>query len=451
MINGETTLLVQTRRWQATNYFRAADGSTYKIAEEDARKFITSQYAESLYTEAAMPVMTLSGSYEVTPDEAAWLYINYNGEYVDANTDGQVYKGMESYELDGGLSMAFDVNPDYCMVKVTDAAEAVLYEGTLADLNTGFRTDTTQQVTVDVHAKWYEDPTRTYSGEIKYQFNTLVTAPAEFWLGMNAVDAGKFVAITVENVTRPEKIAFTSTMVGNPSPVFYPAGNNMAVGLLPVTTDIPTGTYTLSLSYGGASEDLVLNVNNEGKKVSSVNVDQSLINSFLTDAAVSAFETKAAELMAEGDSTRYFSGSFLEGVTGTLQRGFGRDIYLNGAAEPSYVSNGVDYAAAAGTDVAACNDGKVVFTGSLDHTGNIVVIEHGWGLKTWYYNLGSVDCAVGDTVAKGDRIGTAGHTGFACQTGAHICMSVGSTFVSPYDTWANSTKAGKVLIPLIEN
>lgn len=435
----------------ATNYFRAADGSTYKIAEDDARRFITSQYAESLYTEAAMPVMTLSGTYDVTPDEAAWLYINYNGEYVDANTEGQVYNGVESYELDGGLSMAFDVNPDYCMVKVTGAEEEVLYEGTLEDLNAGFRTDTTRQVAVDVHAKWYEDPTRTYSGEIKYRFNSLVTAPAEFWLGMNSVDAGKFVAITVENVTRPEKIGFTSTMVGNPSPVFYPAGNNMAVGLLPVTTDIPTGTYTLSLSYGGAAEDLVLNVNNEGKKVSSVTVDQSLINSFLSDAAVSAFETKAAELMAEGDSSRYFSGSFLEGVTGTLQRGFGRDIYLNGAAEPAFVSNGVDYAAAAGTDVAACNAGKVVFTGSLDHTGNIVVIEHGWGLKTWYYNLGSVDCAVGDMVAKGDKIGTAGHTGFACQTGAHICMSVGSTFVSPYDTWASSSKAAKVLIPLIEN
>lgn len=111
----------------------------------------------------------------------------------------------------------------------------------------------------------------------------------------------------------------------------------------------------------------------------------------------------------------------------------------------------MDYAAAAGTDVAACNDGKVVFAGNLDYTGYMVVIEHGWGLKTWYYNLGTVDCAVGDMVAKGDKIGTAGQTGFACQTGAHICMSVGSTFVSPYDTWASSSKAGKVIIPLIEN
>jgi len=435
----------------ATNYFRAADGTTYKIAEDDTKTFITSQYAESLYTEAAMPVMTLSGTYDVTPDEAAWLYINYNGEYVDAETAGLVYDGLESYELDGGLSLSFDMEPDYCMVRVTDADEAVLFDGALADLAAGFRTDTTKQVTVNVHAKWYEDPTRTYSGEIRYTFNSLVTAPAEFWLGMDSVDAGKFVAITAENITNPSKISFTSTMVGNPAPVFYPAGNNLAVGLLPVTTDIPSGTYTLTLSYGGASENLVLNVINEGKKTSYVDLAQSVIDAYLTDAAVSAFETKAAELMAEGSDERYFSGNFLEGITGTLRRGFGRDIHLNAAAEPAYITNGVDYAAAAGTDVAACNAGVVVFAGNLDYTGYMVVIEHGWGLKTWYYNLGTIDCAVGDAVAKGDKIGTAGQTGFACQTGAHICMSVGSTFVSPYDTWASSSKAGKVIIPLIEN
>lgn len=435
----------------ATNYFRAADGTTYKIAEDDAKTFITSQYAESLYTESAMPVLTLAGSYDVTPDEAAWLYINYNGEYVDAETEGLVYSGVEAYELDGSLEMAFDVAPDFCMVKVTDASEAVLYDGTLADLNTGFRPDATKQVTVDVHAKWYEDPSRSYSGEIRYLFNSLVTAPAEFWLGMDSVDAGKFVAITVENVTKPEKISFSSTMVGNPAPVFYPAGNNMAVGLLPVTTDIPSGTYTLTLSYGGISENLILNVVNEGKKVSGVDLAQSVIDTYMTDAAVSAFNTKAAELMATGSEQRYFSGSFLEGIAGTLRRGFGREIYLNGAAQPAYITNGVDYAAAAGTDVAACNAGVVVFAENLDYTGYMVVIEHGWGLKTWYYNLGTVDCKVGDTVAKGDKIGTAGQTGFACQTGAHICMSVGSTFVSPYDTWASSTKAAKVIIPFIEN
>lgn len=435
----------------ATNYFRASNGTTYKIAEDDAKTFITSQYAESLYTESAMPVLTLSGEYDVTPDEAIWQYINYNGEYVDAETTGLVFADVEPYELEGGLKLGFDMAPDYCMVTVTDAEGNVLFDNTMDALGDGFRLDTTGQVTVDVHAKWYTVGDRTYSGEIKYKFTSLVTAPAEFWLGMNNVYAGRFVAITVENVTKPDKISFSTNMIGNPSPVFYDAGNNMAVGLLPISTDIPSGTYTLSLTYGGASEDLVLNVTNEGLKTSSYSVPQTVVDTCMSSAAVSAFEAKAAELMAVGAENRSFSGHFLEGISGQLQRGFGRDIYLNGSSETVFRTNGVDYSAAAGTDVVAANAGTVVYAGTMDYSGYMVVIEHGWGLKTWYYNMGSVDCAVGDTVERGAKIGTAGQTGFTGQTGAHIAMSVGSTFVSPYDTWATSSIAGKVIIPLIDN
>ena len=67
------------------------------------------------------------------------------------------------------------------------------------------------------------------------------------------------------------------------------------------------------------------------------------------------------------------------------------------------------------------------------YAGNMVVIEHGYGLKTWYYNLG-----------------TTGQTGFTGEVGAHIAMSVGSTFVSPYDTWQDSTDHGKVVIAKID-
>jgi murein DD-endopeptidase MepM/ murein hydrolase activator NlpD len=100
--------------------------------------------------------------------------------------------------------------------------------------------------------------------------------------------------------------------------------------------------------------------------------------------------------------------------------------------------------------VAACNRGQVVYVGTLDYAGNIVVIEHGYGLKTWYYNLGTIAVAVGDTVERGQLIGTAGMSGFIGFNGVHIAMSVGNQFVCPYDTWADSEIAGKVIIARIE-
>ena len=110
----------------------------------------------------------------------------------------------------------------------------------------------------------------------------------------------------------------------------------------------------------------------------------------------------------------------------------------------------MDYSSAAGIDVNAWNAGEVVYAGSLDYPGNIVVIEHGYGLKTWYYNLGSVSVSVGDIVEKGTAIGTTGQSGFTGQTGAHIAMSVGTSFVSPYDTWEDSETGGKIVIAKID-
>ena len=133
-----------------------------------------------------------------------------------------------------------------------------------------------------------------------------------------------------------------------------------------------------------------------------------------------------------------------------MLRGFGRDVYLNGASTSAYRNNGIDYRAAEGTKVIAWNAGKVVYSGMLDYSGYIVVVDHGLGLKTWYYNMGSCTVQVGDEVARGDQIGTCGKTGFTGEVGVHVAMSVGKTFVSPYDTWEDSSVAGKVIIPKID-
>src|SRR5699024_229815 len=52
-------------------------------------------------------------------------------------------------------------------------------------------------------------------------------------------------------------------------------------------------------------------------------------------------------------------------------------------------------------------DGRVLLAGDLgDTAGNTVVIEHGAGVKTIFYGLGSVGVKAGDKVKQGDDIGT---------------------------------------------
>ena len=432
-----------------TCYYRAQNGNTFKIAEDDAKTFLGTTYAESVYNDAAMPVLTVAHTQPAVPDTAIWQYKNFSGEFVDANTSEVVKNEVEEYELAGGLDLTFDIEPDYCSVNVADKNGEKIWDGMLADL-ASIVLDKTENVTVSVVAKWYEDSSRNFCGEMNYVFNTVLSAPASFHLGMDSVESGKFVAITATNVLKPSAVEVSSDLPTFTAPVFYCAEDSMAVGLMPIDLDTPSGEYTISLKYGGTTEDLALYVENMGVRASGLIVSEAVLTATRSTAAVNEFKELADGLMAEGSETRYFSGSFLEGVSASIARGFGRDVYVNEATEPTYRNNGVDYSAVEGVDVVAANDGKVVYAGMTDYSGYLVVIEHGYGLKTWYYNMSETSCSAGDEVKRGDVIGATGSTGFCSGSGVHIAMSVGTKFVCAYDTWADSDVAGKVVIAKID-
>lgn len=433
-----------------TNYFRDPNGQAYKLSEEDAEVFIKTEYAESLYEMSSMPNLTLSGEFTVTPDTAVWQYKNYTGEYVDSDVTGLVAATDERYELEGGLDLKFDTEPDYCSVYVTDAEGNVIFDDMYGNMG-DFRFDGLGQVNIDVTARWYEDSSRSFCGELNYSFLSYVTAPAEFYLGMSTVDAGRFITITATNVSTPENITYTSTMASTYKPTFYKEGD-YAVALLPINIETATGLYTITLSYGATTKELTIAINNSGINSSYYSIPAATVSATRTDASLAEFEKASTEIMSKASSTRHFSGSFSEPVNGwyQLMRGFGRDIYVNDATSVTYRNNGIDYNAGDGTEIIAANAGEVVYAGNLTYTGNIVVIEHGYGLKTWYYNLGSVSVAAGDKVERGAVIGTAGSTGFTGIAGVHFAMSVGDQFVSPYDTFQWDGSAGKIIIAKID-
>ncbi|MBQ7599995.1 MAG: M23 family metallopeptidase [Clostridia bacterium] len=435
-----------------TNYFVNSKGTAYKMTDADATAFITSKYAESIYDNSTIPTLTLSGRITVSPDSAEWKYKNYTGAYVDADTSSLVVERNETYSVEGGLELGFDLKPDFSQIKVTDADSGnVLYDGTVENMSI-FTLTSSKKVTVDVVARWYEDPSRSFRGEMNYAFSADVLAPAEFYLGLTALEAGKFTAVTALNVTDASLIEFTSTMDNTPAVTFYDIGDNRAVAFLPVHADTPAGLYTLSFKYGGITQNTILTVENSGEKISYYYVPEEVVAATRSRTALEQFENAVRDITASSESEQLFKGHFLEGVTGaSLQRGFGRDVYLNGSQTVTYRNNGVDYASNYELDVVACNSGTVCYAGYLDYAGNIVVIDHGLGLKTWYYNLGDgVTVSVGDRVERGQKIGVTGQTGFTGSHGVHIAMSVGSQFVSPYDTWQDSPVAGKIIIAKVD-
>src|SRR5207244_2411032 len=72
---------------------------------------------------------------------------------------------------------------------------------------------------------------------------------------------------------------------------------------------------------------------------------------------------------------------------------------------------GLDIANAAGTPVAAPADGTVVYAAQESGYGNVVVIDHGSGLKTRYGHLSKINVHLGDHVTRGQTIAAVGNSG----------------------------------------
>ena len=418
----------------AEAYYLDESGEAYRIEREYAQQFIESSCAVSLYRAADVPTLLVSGQPSLIPVSAQWKYKNISGNFVD-NTP-PVSQDAQTLSLEGGLDLVFSLAPDNFNVKVTDVATGEVKFNDQYDKISALSIDKSTSLAVEITAKWYEDKTRDYFGEMNYVFTADISAPAVFYLGEKEIQTGEFTVISVTNVTDPTKISFTSSPDIGYTPTFFLDGG-VAVALVPIRCELSAGDYTFTVKYGGVTDNLTLKVTQRNVRLFNYDVTAAILNSTRTEKTIADFKAATAEAATTASPTQLWEGLFAQPVQrkgaydGVITTGFGhqRKILANGEV---YIHEGVDYITSSGASVFAANNGKVLFAGYTELGGNTVVIEHGYGLKSWYSHLSEIKVAVGDTVAKGDVVGIAGSTGFTKQTGVHAGATVFDVPVSPY-------------------
>lgn len=103
-------------------------------------------------------------------------------------------------------------------------------------------------------------------------------------------------------------------------------------------------------------------------------------------------------------------------VNGSITSPFGLREHPKTMVEEFH--SGIDITASAGSPVKATADGIVSFSGWNGGSGNLVVLEHGFGYSTFYAHNKMNLVKVGQKVRRGDVIGYIGSTGSA--TGPHV-------------------------------
>lgn len=108
---------------------------------------------------------------------------------------------------------------------------------------------------------------------------------------------------------------------------------------------------------------------------------------------------------------------------------FGKRRVFNN--QPRRPHSGEDYSAPAGTPVRAPARGRVELAKGLFFLGNTVVLDHGFGLISFYGHLSSIAVARGAMVDTGTVLGNVGATGRVTGAHLHWGLRLGDARVDP--------------------
>ena len=116
-------------------------------------------------------------------------------------------------------------------------------------------------------------------------------------------------------------------------------------------------------------------------------------------------------------------------VAGWLSSAYGnrRDPFTGGAD----FHPGLDISADQGTPVHATADGTVQAAGWHGNYGNLVVVDHGFGIQTRYGHLSKLNTREGQRVRRGDVIGRVGSTGRSTSPHLHYEILTNGRLTNP--------------------
>ena len=125
-----------------------------------------------------------------------------------------------------------------------------------------------------------------------------------------------------------------------------------------------------------------------------------------------------------------WSQPFTWPASGRVSGVYGSQRILGGVAAAPHA--GVDLAVPAGTPVVAPAAGIVrLAEGPFTLEGNVVLLDHGYGLISAFLHLSRIDVAAGQYLRQGERIGLSGATGRATGPHLHWGMTWGPVRIDP--------------------
>ena len=235
-----------------------------------------------------------------------------------------------------------------------------------------------------------------------------------------------------------EEIPHIETDLG--TPVFLPFSADTYIAYVPVNYAQNLGKWELAVSLGDVEQTQSVIVTARNYAVQHMTISQDTVDSTMNNPeGPKNWAERIKVLWDTYDEEKYWTETFLQPCFARISTEFGLFRYTNNNPNPSR-HTGIDIAAEEDTPIQASNSGRVVRAEAIIYTGNTVVIEHGGGLKTYYYHMNALNVKEGDMVERGQIIGTVGSTGYSTGAHLHFEVKIGRNSLSPWELFDGSSE-----------
>lgn len=397
-------------------YFRSGGGKYYYSNAKASEVFLKSEYSEAAYLNSAYPEMTI-GETVINPKSITWKYKKLSGEFSNVQLKPTLGGGEKLGELSATFKPVFTKNPTKLFAKVSAKDGSVLYEGEYEDLCYVVIKNPVE-VEILLHAEWEESEEADCAGNAEYSFEVTLTPSASFTLSKNEATPGDLLIL---RCTNPDvdlsKISVSSTLKTQYEVKFF-SDKGTYCALLPIPLDA-TGqgiTYTVK-AYGDETEFFVaLNQRTvTTKKISRVTEEMLKELDAVANPYPRIYAEIKDEIMANTNFARVYGfDNFTWAYTATKRINYGDLVtYSLDTTKTEYMAYDYAYVGTIYDNVTAVAPGRVVYVGTTEYTGGLIVIDHGMGLLSWYWNLSDshFKVSVGQEVAQGTVLGRNGGGG----------------------------------------
>ena len=173
--------------------------------------------------------------------------------------------------------------------------------------------------------------------------------------------------------------------------------------------------------------------NKDEVKVAEIEVAKTDVNNKINETLEKQEAEKKAEEAAkkaqeELDAMPEINGIKIatKPISGTITSRYGESSRLRQSTH-----TGLDISATTGTDIKAVASGTVTCAKYSGSYGNLVKIDHGNGVETWYGHTSKMYVKVGQEVKAGDVIAAVGSTGNSTGPHLHLEIRINGTHVNP--------------------